>query len=603
MATNTELINKLNLIDQHYTAGTILRANDLNEDFGEISKLTKALTEALGDYYKKNSESNAEISRETTYDSVVAAFQNCLSGILYKGIDAKEAALELDSNSASFAKLRIKDESNESYVTLNSNGIELNSTRITLNSIETTLNSTGKIYLNAGEEGVSTNKITLGDTTYLEENSIQFSDGSYEISYSTDSWGEYLHLYSSRKMKFQALGAYIFENNPEHPEYSGVVIRSTSDFTGNDDGALIVQGGAYFEKRVYINSNAKDTPDDFPALEVFGDIKTDSDMIVNGTLCASNASINSKLTSNTISVTKIESNLLSHIISVKSSDVLSIKNETQSDSSTTGALIVAGGLGVGKNLYVGNQISGQVLYIKTTSQFDGSLTINSKLEAAINEEDYDSKLYYGSIVTKGGIYINCEQDYEYTSDKDSTTTSASLIVDGGALIRKNLIVHNNLNVAGNISATSYDWIKATGGFNTTFNIPTSKFKEGNPSFSTTVISRVFSCDNRMGSLLASSTGAFGILSFTAYLKYKGVAADSYSIQMIVFIPKTPGVDSCNGYDAGGAHDQNISIIISRNAQDAEIVFKFVFANRSQLVEQNTSGFNISDISFNGIQIK
>lgn len=602
MATNAELINKLNLIDQHYTAGTILRANDLNEDFGEISKLTKALTEALGDYYKKNSESNAEISRETTYDSVVAAFQNCLSGILYKGIDAKEAALELDSNSASFAKLRIKDESNESYVKVNSNRIELNSTGITLNS-------TGEIYLNAGEEGIFTDKITLGDLTYLEENSIQFADGSYEISYSTDSWGEYLHLYSGAKMKFQALGAYIFENNPASPESSGVVIRSTHDFTGNDDGALSVSGGAYFEKRVFINSNAKDTPDDFPALEVFGDIKTDSDMIVNGTLCASNASISSKLTSNTISVTEIESNLSSHIISVKSSDILSIKNETQSDSSTTGALIVAGGLGIGKNLYVGGQISGDSLHIKDTSRFDHQLILNLDWAATLTEPENAGNTYSGSIVTKGGIYIQCDKDYNYYSTEDETITEASLIVDGGALIRKDLRVEKNLdvvgniNVAGNISATSYDWIKATGGFNTTFNIPTSKFKEGNSSFSTTVISRVFTCDNRMGSLLASSTGAFGILSFTAYLKYKGVAADSYSIQMIVFIPKTPGVNSCNGYDAGGAHDQNISIIISRNAQDAEIVFQFVFANRSQLVEQNTSGFNISDISFNGIQIK
>ena len=600
MATNTELINKLNLIDQHYTAGTILRANDLNEDFGEISKLTKALTEALGDYYKKNSEGNAEISRETTYDSVVAAFQNCLSGILYKGIDAKEAALELDSNSASFAKLRIKDESNESYIAVNSNRIELNSTRITLNS-------TGEIYLNAGEEGIFTDKITLGELTYLEENSIQFADGSFEISYSTDSWGEYLHLYSGQKMKFEALGAYIFENNPASPESSGIVIRSTHDFTGNDDGALSVSGGAYFEKRVYINSNAKDTPDDFPALEVFGDIKTDSDMIVNGTLCASNASISSKLTSNTISVTEIESNLSSHIISVKSSDVLSIKNETSSSSSTTGALIVAGGLGVGKSLYVGGQISGDSLHINDTSRFDHQLILNLDWAATLTETENAGNTYSGSIVTKGGIYIQCDKDYNYYSTEDETITEASLIVDGGALIRKDLRVEKNLdvvgniNVAGNISATSYDWIKATGGFNTTFNITKAAFDASEKSGD--IYSFTYNIANDSGSLLSSNTSSFGTLTFNFQLRKSSITTN-YKNQVLVSIPEYTGdVEEATYSNSYMIHTLattavgQVRIRIYRTIRS--ICIQFIYVKNDTAVDY----VNFGAISFNGIKLK
>ena len=60
--------------------------------------------------------------------------------------------------------------------------------------------------------------------------------------------------------------------------------------------------------------------------------------------------------------------------------VLTANSSTQSSSTSTGALIVSGGAGVGKNLYVGGNVN-----VSETTTLTGQTNINNKLVVALNE--------------------------------------------------------------------------------------------------------------------------------------------------------------------------------------------------------------------------
>ena len=95
-----------------------------------------------------------------------------------------------------------------------------------------------------------------------------------------------------------------------------------------------------------------------------------------------------------------------------------INKDTESNSKNTGALIVAGGVGIGKKLNVGSNLS-----VTGTTTVGGTLTTND-------------------IVT-----FNKDTDYTYTND----THNAALKVAGGVHIGKKLNVTNNVTIGGTLT--------------------------------------------------------------------------------------------------------------------------------------------------------
>ena len=104
---------------------------------------------------------------------------------------------------------------------------------------------------------------------------------------------------------------------------------------------------------------------------------------------------------------------------------------TQSTSTTTGALKVAGGVGIVKNLYVG----GNTVITDTTQ---ASNTTSGSLQTA-GGAGIAKNLYVGGII-----------DVTDVTQSTSPTTGA-LIVDGGAGIAKNVYVGGDLQVTGNVT--------------------------------------------------------------------------------------------------------------------------------------------------------
>jgi hypothetical protein len=107
-----------------------------------------------------------------------------------------------------------------------------------------------------------------------------------------------------------------------------------------------------------------------------------------------------------------------------STDILTLGGATDASSTTTGTLIVTGGVGVAKKLYVGTDLN---------------VTANTTLSGTTESTSTTT----GSLKTAGGLgvaknlYVGGLVDVANTTQSTSVTTGA-LIVDGGAGIAKTL---------------------------------------------------------------------------------------------------------------------------------------------------------------------
>ena len=113
---------------------------------------------------------------------------------------------------------------------------------------------------------------------------------------------------------------------------------------------------------------------------------------------------------------------------------------TTSTSTSTGALVVAGGVGIGGNVIAGGYINTAGNLLATAGTFN-SLTVNGHINASGNIIATTAKV--GSIESSGVIYANS------TSASTSSTTGA-LQVAGGIGAAKDSYFGGNLTLAGNL---------------------------------------------------------------------------------------------------------------------------------------------------------
>jgi len=90
-------------------------------------------------------------------------------------------------------------------------------------------------------------------------------------------------------------------------------------------------------------------------------------------------------------------------VSVETDDVITSTNSTDSSSTTTGALIVAGGAGIGGNLYVGGEIVAQKLTIEYTT-VTTTLVQTDDVIQTLNETD-SADTATGALIVAGGAGI------------------------------------------------------------------------------------------------------------------------------------------------------------------------------------------------------
>jgi hypothetical protein len=168
-------------------------------------------------------------------------------------------------------------------------------------------------------------------------------------------------------------------------------VESTLTSVSTETGALVVQGGAGIAKDVYVGG----------IIDAAGNITSGGDLEVAG--------------------------------------AATILSDAESNDTGTGALIVSGGVGIGKNLNVdGSQI------------LAGSLTVNSTTES--EDTTTGALTVAGGAGIGGNVNVGGSVIVQSTSGSTSTQTGA-LVVTGGAGVGENLYVGEDLYVGGILYGT------------------------------------------------------------------------------------------------------------------------------------------------------
>ena len=218
-------------------------------------------------------------------------------------------------------------------------------------------------------------------------------------------------------------------NNP-------IVITNTASATSTSTGALVVTGGAGIGGSLYVGGTTY----------LAGDLYVDgTNFIVNRTTIQSGDAVLTLSSATTSSFLAANSGIqigntglpfitwfYDGINSWKSSGGVIVSSTASSTSSNTGALVVAGGVGIGGSVNIGQ-----------TSTINGAVIITT---ATIGQ-------YAGGIGT-GASSSGTSSTFVISNTTQSTgTNSGALQVWGGAGIGGNLNVGGSLTVSGNINAT------------------------------------------------------------------------------------------------------------------------------------------------------
>jgi enhancing lycopene biosynthesis protein 2 len=173
-----------------------------------------------------------------------------------------------------------------------------------------------------------------------------------------------------------------------------VNFNDTTDATSSTaGGALTVDGGAAIAKKLYVGT----------------DLNIGGNSTLTGTLDVTGATT----LSSTLDVTGL----------------VNLNDTTDSSSSTSGALIVDGGVGIAKKLFVGTDLDiGGNSTMTGILGVTGATTLSSTLDVT------------------GLVNLNDTTDA-------SSSTSGALIVDGGVGIAKKLFVGTDLDIGGNSTMT------------------------------------------------------------------------------------------------------------------------------------------------------
>lgn len=199
-----------------------------------------------------------------------------------------------------------------------------------------------------------------------------------------------------------------------------VKIQDTTQSTGIGTGALVVSGG------VGIGSN----------LTIGGDIVSSSQAInlLNSTVTRANilGSASNIIFGATTGVTTIRNGITSFSNSSNTSYV-AIAATTSALSESTGALRVAGGVGIGSDLYIGGKlfIAGALSFGSGISTFQGSVDINQDLKVlgntTLGNSASDSIYVTGITTVTGPIYQTGNFNNSGGAQFDSIGISSNII--------------------------------------------------------------------------------------------------------------------------------------------------------------------------------
>lgn len=135
------------------------------------------------------------------------------------------------------------------------------------------------------------------------------------------------------------------------------------------------------------------------------------------------------------------------IFNVITATQIYVTSSTQSTGTTTGALVVGGGVGIAGDLYVGGFLYGTAGIVITTSSFAGEVTsgvdINVVINTTTNIVTINNISTLQSVTGRGSTTTNAITIANTFSS--TSTSSGALIVKGGIATGGNIWAHGRIN--------------------------------------------------------------------------------------------------------------------------------------------------------------
>jgi hypothetical protein len=208
-------------------------------------------------------------------------------------------------------------------------------------------------------------------------------------------------------------------------EAGSLILRDTSESTDNLTGTLIVAGGAYFGNNSVFASTVTNTAEYW---NIDG-IENNSIQVPNGGIGAKYLYVADQGWINGAQI--LTTGTVNAGIGGEFTNTFYFSNLTESNSTDSGAVIINGGLGVGKNVNIGGNV--------TTT---GTVAIYSDTES--NSTDTGALTVVGGVGIGKNVNIGGRVTINDTTPSTTTDTGA-LVVNGGAGVA------GDLNVGGLVS--------------------------------------------------------------------------------------------------------------------------------------------------------
>ena len=286
--------------------------------------------------------------------------------------------------------------------------------------------STGALIVNGGV-GIS-KTVNIGGNLFVNQNSL--FTGSVGVLSDTSLNGN-LYVNSSTQSNNTTTGAVIISGgvgiggniniaknttvlgNIFMPILTTTAYLNTVNITGNNYNALYVIGSSILNGNIslYGQETIYNTTDSYSistgALIINGGVGISKTVNIGGNLFVNK---NSLFTGSVgvLSDTSLNGNLY-------------VNSSTQSNNTTTGAVIISGGVGVSKTVNIGGDLS-----VKQNSLFTGSVSVLS--DTSLN----------------GNLFIN-------SSTPSTNSTTGAVIISGGVGINGTVNIAQNMNITGSIN--------------------------------------------------------------------------------------------------------------------------------------------------------
>lgn len=222
-------------------------------------------------------------------------------------------------------------------------------------------------------------------------------------------------------------------------------LNSTKDSTSSTTGGVVVDGGIGIAKNAYVGAN----------LNVASNARVGGDLEIQGDDLTTN-----KTSFNLLNTTATTINFAGSATTVElgkndSNTVVNINSTKDSTSSSTGGMVVDGGMGIAKNVYVGDNIN-----VQNDARIGGDIQLSGK-DLTVTQAEFNLANNVATTVNFAGAGTNIN----IGAQTGITTVNNNLVVDKDLTIKDDLNVQKNLDVDGDVNIDGGDLTVSTPEFN------------------------------------------------------------------------------------------------------------------------------------------